>query len=77
MTFFIHISETWLSDNGTIRPVSEENAQGKPYDCDISLSNIGEKALHSHATGKTHKERFFGVFSFGLFLIQETPDGIF
>ena len=35
-----------------VRSVSKENVQGKLCKCDISLSNKGDKTLHSHATGK-------------------------
>lgn len=32
--------------------------------CGISLSNIGEKALHSNAAGEKNKKRFIGVLIF-------------
>lgn len=34
-------------------------------------SNVGEKAKHSHATGKKHEKRLIVVLLFGVFLIPD------
>ena len=56
-----YFHETWLSDSRFVgwiaRSVSKETAHCKLCECDISLSNMGEKALQSHAAGKKHKKR--------------------
>ena len=56
-----YFHETWLSDSRFVgwiaRSVSKETAHCKLCKCDISLSNMGEKALQSHAAGKKHKKR--------------------
>lgn len=50
-----------------VRSVSKENVQDKLCKCGVSLSNMGEKALHSHAAGKRRKKRFIGVLLFVYF----------
>ena len=47
-------SDLWI---GLRRSNSKENAHYKLCKCVISLSNIGKKALRSHANGKKHKKR--------------------
>ena len=42
------------------RSNSKENAYCKLCKCVISLSNMGEKALWSHANGKKHSKRLEG-----------------
>ena len=60
--------ETWLSDSGCMEwivpSVSNKMFQAKLCKCGISLSNIGEKALHSHTAGERNKKRFIGVLIF-------------
>ena len=60
--------ETWLSDSGCMEwivpSVSNKVFLAKLYKCGISLSNIGEKALHSNAAGEKNKKRFIGVLIF-------------
>ena len=50
-----------------VRFVLKENAQSKLFKYDISFSNMSEKALHSHPTGKKHKKRFIAVLLLGVF----------
>ena len=56
--------ESWLSNSRFMewiaRSNSEENAYCKLCKCVISLSNVDEKALRSHADGKKHKKRLEG-----------------
>ena len=56
-----YFHESRLSDNRFAEWIassnSKENAYYKLCKCVISLSNMGEKALHSPADGKKHKER--------------------
>ena len=60
--------ETWLSDSGCMEwivpSVSNKVFLGKLCKCGISLSNIGEKALHNNAPGEKNKKRFIGVLIF-------------
>lgn len=48
-----HFYGHWISDSRfmewIVRSASKENVQIKLYKCDISLSNMGEKELHSPA----------------------------
>lgn len=54
----IRSHETWIFDSGIMEwvkwSVTKENAQGRLCKCDISLSKIAEKALHSHAARSKH-----------------------
>ena len=56
-----YFHESWLSDirfgEWIARSNSKENSYCKICKCVISLSNMDEKALHSHADGKKHKKR--------------------
>ena len=60
--------ETWLSDSGCMEwivpSVSNKVFLAKLCKCGISLSNIGEKALHNNTPGEKNKKRFIGVLIF-------------
>ena len=66
--------ETWLPDSGCmewiVRSVSNKMLKAKLCKCDISLSNMSEKALHSHAFGEKNKKRIIGVLIFGALFIM-------
>ena len=51
--------------NGMYGLFQKKNAQGRLRKCDISLSKVGEKVLHSHAAGNKHLKSFIGVLFFG------------
>ena len=66
-----YFHKIWFSDNGFMEwivwSVSKENSQDKL--CHTSLSNMGEKVLHSY--GNKHKKMFTGVLLYCVFLNKD------
>ena len=55
-----YFCRSWLSDTRFVEWIVHSNSKANAYcklcKCVISLSNMSEKALHSHADKKKHKE---------------------